>query len=1127
MLSALIDFFCSSPFPERQKPGERFNPLSMVLAFLNALLWGGLAVAVGWWMGRGGAVALPGEIAQSLAVFSGASPAEAAPYPVLHTLVGLLGASPSIASLNLLGAALFGLLLMGTWGVVRFWVLDAMTDDSIVVSRSWVSVLAANAVCACLLFTLPGLYAVSGLNTATWAFALLPLCAVLQNCYALSGGRKRWMVAFAFALGFLSVESVWVLLFVPIFFVRTLFIEWRLWDHNVRRLPLWFLSLVFGAVLALIWNAVRVCDALTPATLWQTEMAVLTSQLATLRGFVGGAWILNFGAAIFLPLLVWITSRRLLNNDRAWVLLITAAVMTLASASLLFGVRMTPIRGWLASGQIPVGTAWAVAVGFGMILVGWFVQFFAKNPNIYEERDLRHMPKHVTAMRVASFFAVPLTLLALGVTLGMHITRFARLPRNVADRFAGATLQSLPDSYAFLLGVFWLDNHLALSAYSAQRPLTLFSPSRTGEKAYTDDLRRRLSTDPLLGDADRLRLVHLLDYNFLVFVQDFFVSQSNVEHIAASFNLADVWYAAKMRPMPVGLCYRGADEDHRKISKAQVDAVLAQYRQVKQAFADDMGERVLPWFDLTAAMRRNMRYHLAFMANNTGVFLDDMGRLDEAADCYFDAHMLNEGNVSALLNLYDICVRRGRRPERKAEVMHAFETFLRERRKSGVKYDLSAVGRIHGYIRNYDLFVQMGWEWAVSAAPESVLAGLRNAQSGLAPNDPRQGMVQSVVAAVYELQGQTDRSYEGYEAAVKVNPKNVDALRGLLRLSIQKGNAADAGRWLAKAEEAGADQNALDMDRTAYLMAIGDLDGARKAIGRFTKNNKDSAIGWAMLGMLEIEQGNLDRAGGFITENIKRTAKDRDLYFLHILQGRIAQHHAQDAATKAGNSELPEIARSDWQKSARTKWDDARNHYRRAYALRPNVRALLEQILELDRRLEDKVAAEADALAILREDSRHPFANFIVGSQRLEDGYVEEAVKYFRLAVEGSDVEIVDVLNNYADALARTPNTALAEEIALRAVTVANKSYGTWGTYALALARHGDTPKAKVALEKSRGLPGGSDPRLGYVDIWIAINEKQPEIARKALQKLKDALGVRQMPLDRRDIKEIEAKLGL
>jgi tetratricopeptide (TPR) repeat protein len=886
-------------------------------------------------------------------------------------------------------------------------------------------------------------------------------------------------------------------------------------------------------------NTFRAADVISLETITRVHTAVVREYISVWRTFITGPFILNAAAGLAWPFLAWLTARRLLNNDRAWGLLFTALALTLVGFACLYGVRQMPIRFWLMVGALPVATAWLTALGVGMLLVGWAVQLFARNPNRYEERDRRHIPAHVTAMRVGAIFLFPLSIAAVATILTLHMRHFVKVDREMVSRYADEiTAELVPDSgtpaanRTYVLGTPWLDRHLMLSAQKRGLSLTFFSPDRAFDRAYLKSLREQLSSDPRLGDADRLRLVHLLDYNFLVFIQDFFVSQPNAAEVAASVALADVWYAAKLRPMPAGLLYVGVPENE----KAAVDTLPLQ-RDIQSRWNETLATKELPWWDLNAASHQRIRHHLAFMANNMGAFLDDEGRFNEAAESYLYAYQTHGDNISALLNLYDICVRRGQLADKRIVVNKAFEDFLKAQQKSSRRYDLSAVGRTFGYIRNYELFVQLGWEWAVSAAPESVLAGLRNAQDSLDPNDPRSGVVKSVVAAIYELQGQTMRSIENYRAALVINPDNVDALRGLARLSIQQGKTAEAGQWLAKAEAAGADEDALDIDRTAYLMAIGDLEGATKAIGRYTTKHKDSAVGWAMLGMLEIEKGNIDRAAGFILQNIKRTAEKRDIYFVHVLEGRLAQYEGDKSYKLSQDVDnIPSaVARADAAKIANLRWDDARKQYRRAYAIRPNVRGLLEQILEFDRRLGDKAGAEADALAILREDTRHPFANFIVGSQRLEDGHVDASIKYFRLAVEGMEKPTIDLVNNYADALARTANTDLAKQMGLKAVQIAPNSWASWGTYALTLARGGEAEKAKTALVKSRELfeteraagnvPAAAATSLGYVDCWIALGKGDKAAAQRALTTVKDALGTQRSPLDTRDIKEIEEAL--
>ncbi len=1182
MLITLLDFFCSQPFPEQPKLKTRLQVM------LSAALWAVVTFVLGLCFCN--SFALPGENAQALVVFTGAFPSSEVTYPLLRSLIDLcLGAAPSVYALNLFGSALTGVMLALTWLLVYFWTRDAMIDDSVVGHASWVGQVAAHTVCLLFLFSLPGLYTLTAFTHHVWAFLLLLLCAVLQNAYAMHGGKTWRMAIFAFVFGVMLLESPWVALFAPLFLLRTLAIEWRLWDHNVRNLPLWFIMTVVGVLCATLFCATRV-DGTWVQALQSMRYELPRLHYGYLREFfVGVPWLINFGAAVIAPILAWITARRLMNNERMTVLLITAIVLTVVSFTLYFGLKQTSLHIWLSRGFVPLATMWMFALACGMLIVGWAVQLFAKNPNLYEEMDRHHIPLEVTAMRVGAIFFFPLAVIAAGIILSLQSVRFFSIDRGMADRFALESVKEFKkgtdsplEGYSFVLGRAWIDRHMALTARAEEIPLTIFSPERAQDARYLADLKHRLETDPVLGDADRLRLVHLLDYNFLVFIQDFFTAQPNVDRIAVSYDMPDVWYAAKLtrlRPEVYGTVYRGMP-DGTTVS----DQVLGVFQALQTRWEKTLEPNRLPWWDLNATVHHSIRHHLSVCANNLGTSFDDKGsselnramllqediraaqaqqkteevnrlkaefetlvqsartHLTQAAECYYYARKINPESISALLNLYDICVRRGYLPERREEINKKFTDFIIAREKDSRKLNLSAVGRAFGYIRNYELFVQMGWDWAINAAPESVLAGLRNAQSGLSAADPRNAQVTSVVASIYELQGMTQRSLESYRMAIQHNPKNIEALRGLARLSIQEGKLREAGQYLAEAEAAGADKTMLDLDRAAYCMAIGDLDGATKAIGNYTTNNKDSAIGWAMLGMLEIEKGqeeNLNAASGYILQNIRRTAKNSgDRYFQHILEGRLLHVKAlrlekelEDGAKTFSNAK----AREEAQAKLQTYWEDARKQYRRAYALKTNVRGLLEIILDFDRRLGDKEGAEADAFAILRDDPHHAFANFVVGSQRLEDGEIDTAINYFKLAVEGMENPPADILNNYVDALARTENTALAHELGLQLVAQAPESYAAWGSYALVLARAGNVKEAKTALARSMEVIREAakddatritpDPRLAYVKIWIAIAEKKRAEAEKVLDELKKHIGTTMTPLDKKDFTAIDSAL--
>ena len=291
-----------------------------------------------------------------------------------------------------------------------------------------------------------------------------------------------------------------------------------------------------------------------------------------------------------------------------------------------------------------------------------------------------------------------------------------------------------------------------------------------------------------------------------------------------------------------------------------------------------------------------------------------------------------------------------------------------------------------------------------------------------------------------------------------------------------------------------------------------------------------------MLAMIEIERG--DKAGaahnetraeehyrvadGYIAHFSQATGQDA--YFAAIIRGRLAQ----SAALKA---EAGAVSSATLPPAARERWKEARDHYHRAYTLRPRIRSrLLESILHIDRRLGDKEAAETDAFAILRDEPSNPFANFVIGTQRMEEAHFTEACRYFGQAYDAlGQASGLELLNNYAETLARSDNpddrakaVRIAEDASLR---LAPANYVLRATYALTLVRAGKLEEAREALQQSRDIAEKLkltiDPRIGFVDAWIALGDGKKDEARRIADTLRVSLGATLTPRDRADLKTL------
>ena len=1305
MFSSLLDYLCSRPFPEAPRWRWRLRALLWAAAF------GVLAFAVGWALS--GDFAVPGENTTALAALSG-SPVVmdfigprnvlGASHPLLWSLVGLFGAAPTMGALNLLGAAVMGVIVALTWLLVRFWCLDGGGEETSTLRlarRAW---FASGAVCLAFLFSLPGLYGATTLTFNAWGFMLLLLCAVLQNVYAMSGGRRRLMVLASVVLGACAVETPWVLALVPFFFLRAVVAEWRLWDHSARNLTFWFVGFVAGAAAVLSLATWRVTGGFSPFAVWGVEREVLEHVfLPTVMGWVAGPWLLNVAGAVALPLVAWGVARALLANTRSLGLLIGGVVVTGCAFGLQWGlIPLSPWVNWLAMGGQPLAVGWMGALACGMLAAGWGVQLLARASTMHQDPDTRRELPIVRAGRIVGGVCLAATVAALAVTCGVQTHRFLKLDRAMATRFAEETVGPLQEQgRTYLLGsrTGWIDPHLALVARERGYPLTLFvtalagkletderPPESESEKAldralrastYLTRLHTQLWEDPALGDVDRFRLTHLLDYDFYVFVEDFFKAQPNARQIAAAYDLADVWSVLDTRLSVAADAADGAQRAipdltyylptpaRRLATDAEAEAKIAAQQTLQARWADTLAEPELPWWDLNRGTQAAIRRHLGLMANNLGVWLNDQGalaaeraadaardgkeaeakaladqsarRLAQAADSYYYAFKTDPGNLSAKLNVFYLCVEQGLLPERRDEISRDFEALVRNLQETGRRYDFGAVGYLYGYIRNYAAFVQRGWGWAATAAPEAILSYLGGRRAAL--GDAALSNVNIATAAVYELHGQIESSESLYRAVLEADPDNFEALRGLARLALQRGQVREAGAFLARAEavidryEAGFDafkaafrealsradarlivnddagaiealkgdtdlpkedyrrileqgeaqgavfraeahrglarialregdrpeaarqlvraQQAiadaappltpLVFDQAAYLMAKGDLEGAARAVSAYIKANPDALDGWAMLGMIEVERGDRARAAneeadaqeryraasGHILDNITRLAhkNGQDAYFAHIIRGRLAQSEARKAEAGA-------LSASGIPPAARERWKEARDQYRRAYALRPRIRSrLLESILHIDRRLGDKSAAEADAFAILREEPANPFANFVIGTQRMEDAHFDEARTYFARSYDARGLASgLELINNYAEALARSADPAdraraeaLAEDAALRQ---APGNYVLRATYALTLALNGKPEQAKETLAQAREIAETRrvpvDPRIGFVDAWIAVGQGKNVEAKRCLDTLRAAIGADLTPRDRHDLAELQ-----
>lgn len=1200
MFSAMLDFFCSRPFPER-------SPLNLtIISTFRAIFWGIIAMLLGFTLAED--AALVGEHTAWISTFTGTAVVGQDAYPILWTIIRLfLGEAPSILALNVLGAIIFGAVVACTWGVVRFWALDAAAEESVPGSHRWISPIAADVSCLLLIFAFPGLVGCSTFNVNTWGFLLLLICVLLQNRYALRGGHSVDMMVFAATLGVCAIESAWVMLLLPFFFLRMIAMEWRLWDHTVRRLPVWFLAFCAGAITLIVLNALRVAPTFTLGALWTTQLGVMRAFLGMYQSLMVPGIIIIFGASVILPVVIWVTARRLLNNDRSLGLLIVGIVMTILAMILYFAfpfnkdsfipeilLSKIPIRFWFTqlgpSGiypMLPIATMWVNAVVLGMLMVGWGVQVAFKHPNNFEERDAGKIPRGILAMRTGAFLVAPILTLLIIYTFIAHALAFSDLNRYVvadkstlpeytsmADCFGEYLVSqihpkstSLAADHTYLAGSGfkrWMIDPVASAARRQGINVVQFNAIREGDTRYIQWIKDNINKDQRLVDAgaDVRHFNDILDYNFNRFILTFFVSHPTVEKRVAVYDLCDYWYRARLRPVPAGALFIGVDDAD---CEQYAEPLWQEHLQLRKmwSFTKDYANQATSWTDINVDTAIQIAEHIAFVANNLGTYYDDMAcrigdvknptaeaqakaetYLKRAVDCYRYANEMNPENAAAILNYYAICNTRPAAtkllsPADATRSEKKFRDFIKETTEKKRLYRLQETIRYHGYIRDARLFVSAGLSWAIQAAPDAALATYRNAELNLTEMGDEHGAAKigAVMGAIYEDQGLLDLAEQKYLSSVLVNPNDIHVLRQLMNLALQRGNLQEAHGYLRRVEglveETQTRDEKLDasliLDQAAYYIGIGDNEKARQLLARYTKDYQDDVVGWSMLAMLNIDEGRLEEVKGYISANIRR-AENTSPYYTHILDGRMAQAEAEKLIQSS-----PGIIPHEHQ-AIRSKYEEARAHYRSAYAARPNVANVVQMILQIDFILHDGVDAIRDAEILLQCDPENPMALYAIGMKRLEDGIVFgdiSAEGYFCRAIENGNARRMqlplELLVNAADVLARTDDMVklekaetLINEATRRVAGTPNEYYAT-ATSALILAHMGKTDEAKRMMAYTRALSGVPNlPQMKFVDAWIAIKENRKVDARLILEDIRTTLGTRASKLDKFDMDLIE-----
>ena len=647
-----------------------------------------------------------------------------------------------------------------------------------------------------------------------------------------------------------------------------------------------------------------------------------------------------------------------------------------------------------------------------------------------------------------------------------------------------------------------LDEHLRVAAKARGQELNIICLKFRKEferKAYCKQVADLIeATNLTAGEKSSKDLSFTLrELGMVDFLKMWFKNDSDITKHVAVFGQPDFWFWSDCRPVPEGLFFGGAKSlksvDGLKL-KSDFEAVWKKMEPLFDAGSRKGSRAIRETMGPTDRRRLELRRHLGFIANNLGVMLQDLGHDAEAYEMYeLVLGTIDCDNICALFNVYEM-FRTGKDKEikkdaaiRRREIEQQLNDIVDDPSR---RFHIRALSSYYGYIRSPEFFVRSGLNWARSGEAGYAIKQLKYAGDLVQDRAPSKELL-NMMASCYAQEGQVEKSREAYQAVLKKDATNHEALIGLWRLSLQEGAVDKAKSYLERAVKTPTKEGAVRFDEALLHMMNNNLEEARLALAKITDIQPHSIQAWSLLAGIMLQQADRAWAEGekqrilseidrVILPRMEAIAESPRNFFVQMTRALVLIRKGDDRETLKKTRAALELA----------------------WMSRPVV-SVGAMVLDLDYRLLDRERAERHALQILRMDASHPFANWVMGSIRMGEGKLPEAERYLRASV-GASRPLAAAQNDLAELLRQSGRLVEAEKYARDAKANDPKLYVVWETLcATLLDQNKNLDEAEQCIQKAIRLSEGKDLRMQLTKARVQIAKKDFVHARETLDALR------------------------
>ena len=710
-----------------------------------------------------------------------------------------------------------------------------------------------------------------------------------------------------------------------------------------------------------LYKAARYCELITNES---NRLLLSTFGSTFLKTIV--SWIPSYGwsftSALFLfpAAIALFVFTHAFHGRRTFLLLLMEIGLGLSCIPGMLNLRISLWGIARQTSEIPLFPYVMIAFFVGLLFAVFFLMrdvFLAHGDEDLEYYEYRDNP---ILCRAGTLLCWPLAVL-------VCVTPF-RNKVDVAPE-VGTFVDALSKDLYWTLGSRdWLINN---SLFRYQIMMHAFNDKRSMRFVSTDAVSDTYNASPILEvvandsafEPIRNRMLNAADISPSTFIREWLARDLKAHTRIAIFQRPEVWRDNGYYAVPYGFFLKGVP----KTSPLDLETLRKDFLAFIDQLHPDLFPKEADSIHLFASYRQQLRKQLSRQLNELAFLFVEAKRSGDADALYKRADQLaQDGNLAAMLNRYQLVL------DKSLPLTSELQTYLLTLAESGRLTDLTSrtIQNENGTLLRKDIVdvVRKNFARKATSFKNIILRNQTLRDPLIALRDKKRELYQSATKAMDEYR--FEDATHLLNILFDLDAKDTFVLLNKAQISIEQGDAPNAGLWMDLAKENGAKESELAWYEASLLVLDRKIDEARKRIEQAIPTNTQDARLWALLADILLVKKEYYELENRVSPALRNAVSKKPNASFYKLKGYL-------------------LLRNNDLMGARAAFLDT-------LALNPSLTAVREALLKIDDTLAVPTFSEADAKAMLRIIPDHALANYLLGRARLERGNLGQAEDLFQ-----------------------------------------------------------------------------------------------------------------------------------